>query len=280
MPAPIPPGYTRGQIMFIGNLIATDAAATILQSFWTEAGAYGARILIVDVAGDASSRLAHDLFRQWEAAAVSCLAIGSRAAALDPAHVEAVEDATAILIAATDALHLTRRLGGTLLAQAIRRANARNKIVGGIGSAAGALCQHILVAADGNALGTGDLIHFAPGLGLINRTAVLPAQANTAEKAIRSQLLAAVQSNPFLVGVGLETDSAVIVYQDSTLNAYGRAFILDGAEITDDALLEAGAAPTLHRLSTGYGYNLDQHALRPPAATDIPSAESHVTSAF
>lgn len=279
MPAPIPPGHTRGQIMFIGNLVTAEAAATLLQSFWTEAGAYGARILVVNVAEDTHSDLAHTLFRQWEAAGVARINIATRAAGLDPAHLERVEDATAILITAPGALHLTRRLGGTALAQAIRRANARNKIVGGIGPAASALCQHMLVEPDGQA-GANHPVHFAPGLGLINRTAVITTHAQTAETAIRSQLLAAVQCNPFLVGVGLTPDSALIVYQDSTVHTHGRAYILDGAEITDDTFLAPDAAPTMHRLSTGYAYNLDRHVLLPPAETDIPSAENHITSAF
>ena len=283
MPAPIPPGYTRGQIMFIGHLNDADTARHLLQSFWTEAGAFGARILVVDVAGDEHGQLAENLFRDWEANEVTKLEITDRRAALDKTHVQTVESATAILLCAQHGLETTRRIGGTPLAQAIRRANARNKIVGGVGQAASALCQHMLLAGDAEAQHRTWPHSLRAGLGADQpHGRDIGAAALLARTRPTTQLLAAVQCNPFLIGVGLAVDTAVIVYQDATLDVRGsgRVTILDGADAVDDNDIGAPTSPLVHSLAEGYGYNLDAHTVRFPTQTDIPSAENHVTSAF
>jgi hypothetical protein len=53
MPAPVPSGYTRGALLFIPACQDEKGEGHLLQYFWEEAGAYGARIVIV--AGDAGS---------------------------------------------------------------------------------------------------------------------------------------------------------------------------------------------------------------------------------
>ena len=87
-------------------------------------------------------------FTAAEADTVEILDIPNRRAAAEPALLSQVENATGILITDGNPLRFTSLLGGTPLAQAIRRANARGRVVGGIGRGGAVLCQHMIAFDD------------------------------------------------------------------------------------------------------------------------------------
>jgi len=100
VPAPVPPGFTRGPILFMGPLLDAHVTDRLLQSFWDEAGSYGARIVIVPSAA-IDTAAAADMqawFTAAEADTVAILEIPNRRAAADPALLSQVENATGILI--------------------------------------------------------------------------------------------------------------------------------------------------------------------------------------
>jgi cyanophycinase len=142
----VPPGFTRGPILFFGPLADPVHTDKLLQSFWDEAGSYGARILLVPTAS--SDPQAIERLRQWfvaaEADSVEVLPVRERRDALDARLVEQVDNATGILLVDGNPLRFTSILGGTPVAQAIRRASARGRVVGGIGRAGAVLCQHMI----------------------------------------------------------------------------------------------------------------------------------------
>jgi cyanophycinase len=212
--------------------------------------------------------------------------MGSRRAALDPELPMRVENATGILMLGQDPLHLAATLGGTPLAQAIRRANARSKTVAGVASAAPFLCQHMLIPAPTPAP-LRRLATFAPGLGLVNRIALEATTARTPlSEAAVLRLHAAVAINPFLTGLGLEPDTAAVLYPDNTLQIYGanHATVVDGSAILnaelDAVLATPDAIEGVHRyyLAAGETYNLDDRSLHRPDPED--SQGSRITSAF
>ena len=127
MPAPVPPGYTHGPILFFGPLNDKRHSDALLQSFWDEAGSYGARILIVPTA--ASETGAVDELRGWfanaEVDSLEVLPVRQRVDAHDAQLATLIDNATGILLSDGNPLRFTSILGGTPVAQAIRRANAR-----------------------------------------------------------------------------------------------------------------------------------------------------------
>jgi cyanophycinase len=286
MPAPVPPGFTRGPILFMGSLTAAQPFAQMMQSFWDEAGGYGARILIVPTAAPDAAPV--ERYRRWLADAevewVEVLPITNRRAAHDPALIERVESATGILITDGSPLRFVGMLGGTPVAQAIRRANARGRVVAGIGQGGVVLSQHMIVAAERpvNDAPTPALIRFAPGLGIVNRIAVdsnNEAGANLHTHLPR--LLTAVAYNPFLIGVALEPDTGVALYANSTLEVFGAgsALLVDGARIEECDLYATPADQPFHVtgvethiLTHGCTYNLDAHTAQRPSESEIPRA--------
>jgi cyanophycinase len=283
VPAPVPPGFTRGPIMFIGHTQATPAETSLFQRLWNEAGGYGARILLVPTASDqAAVDRFTQLFKAWEVDALDVLPVRTRSDAQQTAQLELIDHATAILILDGQPLTLARTLGGTPVAQAIRRANARNKVVCGVGYGANILCQHMLLFEHQQP------VQFAPGLGLINRMAIAVQTEKQMPALISaSRLLAAIGYNPFLIGVSLDIDTGVVVYPDTTLEVFGAQTVLvvDGANMlypdlpdlpADAQLSELGVQ--VHRLEVGATFNFDQRTVLPPLQSDIPATAVPVQS--
>ncbi|MEZ4733549.1 MAG: hypothetical protein R3E79_41160 [Caldilineaceae bacterium] len=305
MPAPVPPGHTRGAIVVIGPNSTSIAETTnglsqqrgqqqLWQRFWSEAGGYGARIVICGTPGtEAESSAYHTLLMTMEAASVQQIQLATRGAALEADHSRAIEGATGILLLAPTPFHLAALLGGTPLATTIRRANARGKTVAGAGDSAAFLCQHMITANHTDERPKPrllrDLIHFAPGLGLVNRllfTVASAAKPTTQHHLVA--LLTAVAHNPFLIGVAIEANTGIVIYPDTTVEVFGanNVLLVDGHLIsyTDiheakrDQLLSVHGVQ-LHLLKQGQTYNFDTHTVHPQSDTDIPveGAPEHVT---
>ncbi|MBK8048427.1 MAG: cyanophycinase [Anaerolineales bacterium] len=266
-----------------------------MQSFWDEAGSYGARILIVSTV---QNRPATDQLREWFGAAevdsLEVISIHERRDAMEPRLAEIIENATGIIVTDASPLRFTSLLGGTPVAQAIRRANARGRAVCGIGRGGAVLCQH-MIAYDHRSEMPGPFLHrsliqFAPGLVIINRVAFdCDEEPGSHFRTHLSRLLTAVAYNPFLVGIALDPDTGAVVYPNSTLEVFGAgsALIVDGWQITHTDLHEhqeehpmSVLGAQLHLLSQGYTYNLDTHTPHRPPDTEIPRAGYEAYTSF
>jgi cyanophycinase len=225
----------------------------------------------------------------WECDQLAEIVALDRVAARNPAHVAPVEQATGILLLGDDPLRWAAILGGTPLAQTIRRANARSKLVAGIGAAGAFLCQHIVTPAL-NPTTLPELVTFGPGLGLVNRLVIETAPTvQSYDTHSPTRLLVAVAANPFLIGVALAPESAAILYPDNTLQASGpnTVTIVDGqsVEAADFAVIstvppsQPMAGALYYRLRVGDGFNLDDRSFRPAGEVDLPPT-GPVTSVF
>lgn len=288
MPAPVLSGYTRGALLFIPTCADEKSESHLLQYFWEEAGGYGARIALIAGDGDsltAASRC-HALFAGWETDSVEILSITSREEALRPDNLERVTGATGILLLGENPVRMATFLGGTPLAQAIRRANAHGKVAAGYGRGAALLCEH-MIAHDARAADDAhhpflhrNLIQFAPGLGLTNRLVLdtIPAELGDGWNRL-SRLLHAVSYNPFLVGLSLEVDTGAAIYQDNTLEIFGlhSALVVDGAGVTYTDIADFRNPKPLsllgvkvHALAANFTYHLQERTAHPPQQSDIP----------
>jgi cyanophycinase len=193
---------------------------------------------------------------------------------------------------------LTSILGGTPVAQAIRRANARGRVVAGIGRAGAVLCQHMIafdhrqsrLQAMPDVFLHRSLIQFAPGLGIINRLALdCNDEVGSNFRTDLSRLLTAVAYNPFLIGLALDPDTGAAIYANSTLEIFGAgsAMLVDGWQMTHTDLYEhADDAPLsvtgvqMHMLARGYTYNLETHTANRPPDTEIPKEGYEAFTSF
>ncbi len=130
---PAPPS-TRGVLMAIGGAEDKMKARRILNAFLTRAGGDQARIAVIPAASTQPGRvgeLYHALFRDLGAADVEVLQIDARSEAQDAGRVAVLDQATAIFLTGGNQLRLTTLLGGTAIAQTIRRRNNEGILVAG-----------------------------------------------------------------------------------------------------------------------------------------------------
>ncbi len=233
-PSPVPTGYVRGPVFYDGGADYSVYNEAARQAFWNLAGGYGARIVVLTAnagASDADYGYAA-AFQALEAARVQLIAVGDRAGGRDPAILQAVEHSTAVFLSGGHPLRWSTCIGGTLLATAIRRANACGKAVGAVGGSAAFLGNHMLVYRQGLAYPC-----MAPGLGLSNRILV----AGHYEPEQHGQLLAmAIASNPYVLGIGLPDQAACIWRADNLLEVVGLAqvTVIDGSALISTNVLE------------------------------------------
>lgn len=299
MPAPVPPGHTRGTIVVLGATTSSTQSGAepqnqLLQRFWTEAGGYGSRIVICGTAGTVEqSNHYTTLLTAMEAETIEQIQVTDRSATGEPRYHSAIERATGILLVAPTPFHIAALLGGTPLATAVRRANARGKTVAGAGASAAILCQHMITTNHTDharqSLLQRDLIQFAPGLGMVNRLllTIEPLTQPSTHQHLAA-LLTAVATNPFLVGVDIQPDTGIVIYPDTTIEVFGanNVLIVDGNLIsyTDTHSAKQNTPISvhgvqLHVLKHGQTYNFDTHQAHPQPASDIPEegAPDHVT---
>jgi len=295
MPAPVPPGFTRGPIILMGPLTENVAFERMMQSFWDEAGSYGARILIAPTAAPEDKQI--ERYRRWllnaEVESVEVLSVANRRAAADPAMAALVDAATGILITDGNPLRFVGMLGGTPVAQAIRRANARGRVVCGVGQGGVVLSQHMIIPGTQPptpGVLTPSLIRFAPGLGVVNRVAFdCDEESGSNLHTHLPRLLTAVAYNPFLIGVALDPNTGAVLYANSTLEVFGSgaAMIVDGWQVESTTLYTAAPdAPCqvtgveVHTLLHGYTYNLDTHQVKSPPESEMPQTGYEKFSSF
>ena len=239
-----------------------------------------------DIESVTTAERCRTLFAEWETDSVEILSVTSRVEALHPNHLERISGATGILLLGENPVRMATFLGGTPLAQAIRRANARGKVTAGYGRGAALLCEH-LIAHDARAEDDTHhpflhrhLIQFAPGLGLTNRLVLdtIPADLGDGWNRL-SRLLHAVAYNPFLVGLSMEVDTGAAIYQDNTLEIFGRhsALVVDGAGVTYTDIADfrnpnplSLLGMKIHALAANFTYHLQERTAHPPQVSDIP----------
>lgn len=272
MPAPVPAGFTRGPLIATGGREAIDDNSRILQYTWQLAGSFGARIAIIPTAsrdfGEAEAVRA--LFARWGVDWADLLPVRTRADAQNTATLAAVQHATAFFFTNGNPLRLSTVLGGTPLAQAIRRGHARGKIAAGSGAAAAFLAEHMIVHAQEGPTPVRGSVRFAPGLGLSNRLLVV---ADYSDDHWYGPLSIAVTANPFLLGVGVHANAAIVLHPGNLLEAVGAepATLADGRQITRTDLYDVGFGQAVYieglRVTTlpqEFWYNIDHRRVRAP----------------
>jgi len=201
--------------------------------------------------------------------------IETRADAADPANVEVVRRATGIFFTGGAQGRIVSLIGGTPLAQAIRRAHGSGVVVAGTSAGASAVCQHMIAQGRAGYAPRRGSVTMAPGLGLTKRLVI---DQHFAQRHRMGRLFAAVALNPFLIGVGIDEDTAIVLLPTGKMNVIGRGTVtvIDGSQLVHTDIHEtAGVAPAavvglrVHVLVAGLGFDVHE---REPIVKPAPKA--------
>lgn len=264
-PSPIIDGQRRGYVIPIGGAEEKINNPDILQKFVTLCGGENANIVIIPTASqleDTGERY-ENLFKELGAGYTYSLPIAKRVDAKDEDLLQHLESATGIFITGGNQLRLSTILGGTAVAKAIRQLNAKGTHVAGTSAGAAIISQHMIIGGSTGIVPTEDGVNMAPGLGLNNQL-VIDQHFNQRNRL--SRLLSAVSYNPFLIGIGLDEDTAAFINEDNVFEVVGSGSItvIDPSDCDHSSMAEAGRGDAvtivnvkLHILSAGSHFDIN-----------------------
>lgn len=211
-----------------------------------------------------------DVFGQMGARDVQHVNVRERADARKPEFLEMVRQAGVVFMSGGDQLRLTTVLGGSPLLTEIRA----NRVSGGLlaGTSAGAAAMSVTMIYDGSAvdaLRRGG-VKMTAGLGFVDGVVI---DSHFLARGRFTRLMEVCTTNPEFLGIGLDEDAAVVVHNDSTLEAVGSGHVVvtdcAGAGFSDVTTVNYGepiavSDVKMHALTEGYGYDIrTRRFLRP-----------------
>ncbi len=262
----------RGFIIPIGGGEDRVKERHIHRRFVELSGRTSAEIVVIPTASE-MEMTGHEyrrIFRDLGAAQVEILPITRRADCDNPSYLALLDRATGIFLTGGNQLRLSTILGGTAIAQSIRRRNAAGAHVAGTSAGASIMSEHMIAGGDSDTSPVEGAVSLAPGLGLTN--AVIIDQHFTQRNRL-GRLLSASSYNPFLTGLGIDEDTAAFIGPDGVLEVVGSGTVtvVDASELTHSSMWEArpGQALTLlglkvHVMGEGCRYDLNGRQAFPP----------------
>jgi cyanophycinase len=259
--------------MIIGGAEDKLRDRVILSRFVSMAGGADSHIAVISTAsslGDAATDLYRELFTQMGAGSVSGLRPVTREEANEESVGGIIDQATGVFLTGGNQLRLASVVGGTRLGAALLAAHQRGVVVGGTSAGASAVSTHMVAFGASGASPKHRMAQISAGLGLLRGVVV---DQHFEQRTRLGRLLAVVAQSPSLIGLGLDEDTAAILYPDDTMEVVGKGSVtvVDGSQVVTDAYQTKGHRPMmvsgviLHSIPSGYWFDLQARRLLPKA---------------
>jgi cyanophycinase len=262
-------GPATGHLMIVGGNENRKSEMAILERFAALAGGPDATIFVLT----AASNVHDDMWDVYEKAFtklgirhVATSNIETREDAADEEITARVFEADGIFMTGGDQKKLMALIGGTRIDHAMHRAlRERGICIGGTSAGASAMSEHMLFDGSKDLLPQKGSVHLGAGLGLVRRVII---DQHFSERQRLGRLLSAVAQNPYLLGAGIDENTALIVRPGHGVEVIGDGAVtlIDGremrsnfAEVKHRETLEL-ADVRLHLLPSGVSYDLDAFA--------------------
>lgn len=254
-----------GNLLIIGGAEDKKKECLILKKFIELAGGTKAVLAVLTTATqepEAVGREYRKIFNRLGAGEVRVLDIATRDRADDPESSSIIEGATGIFFTGGDQLRITSTIGGTRVNQALSDAYRSGVVIAGTSAGASVMSGTMIVGGSGDVAPKMNTLNMAPGMGLLEEVVI---DQHFAQRGRLGRLLAAVAHNPYILGIGIDEDTAVIVNPEARLEVIGSqtVTIIDGRKVshTNVSELETGQplallGVNLHVIPTGYGFDL------------------------
>lgn len=262
------PAVRRGVLMPIGGAEDKLDDKIILSTFMQLAGGSNARIVIVPTASsiETAGLRYKAIFLSMGVESAEVVYIGSREDANREDLVEQVNQATGIFLTGGNQMRLSAMIGGTRFEQLVRDANERGVIVAGTSAGASILSAHMVALGASGGTPKLRMAQMVAGFGLISNVII---DQHFRQRDRIGRLLSLVASNPGLLGVGIDEDTAAIIDDEGVIEVIGRhsLTIVDGSEIFSDIFqVKAYGEITvsnarLHLLTPGRRYDMKSRSL-------------------
>jgi cyanophycinase len=253
----------RGPIMPIGGAEDKLDDKIILSTFVQLAGGKHARIAIVPTASsiEFAGERYKAIFLGMGATSAEIVYIADREDANGGAPVELLQDATGIFLTGGNQMRLSAILGGTKAADLIRSRNLQGAVVAGTSAGASILSSYMVAFGASGETPKQRMAQIVAGFSLVPDMII---DQHFRQRDRIGRLLVLVATNPGLLGVGIDEDTAALMGQNSVLEVIGRGSvtIVDGTHLYSDVHQVKGhggvtvSGAILHVLTAGRRFDL------------------------
>ncbi|MFP5285689.1 MAG: cyanophycinase [Thermoanaerobaculia bacterium] len=272
----------RGKLFIIGGGEDKDGRTKILERVAREVGSGK---LVVSTVGtgepEETWKEYREVFKKLGVKRIEHLNVRNREEALAEKTAKILDGATVVFFTGGDQLKITSQLGDSIAYRKINELFEEGGTVAGTSAGASVMSETMLVGGNGDQSHQIDqMIQMAPGFGLIKGVVI---DQHFAERGRLGRLLGAVAQNPAHLGVGIDENTAVILYGQDEFEVLGEGavYVLDGRHTSYSNLTEdEQKAKTLsvfdvklHVLSEGNRFDLQD---RRPSVPPKPEEEAEV----
>jgi len=255
---------TDGTVIIIGGAEDKVRDRVILNRFVALAGGRDATIVVISTAsslGTEAGERYRQIFTDLGVQTVRPLHASTRPQANDESAALALRDATGVFLTGGNQLKLASTIGGTRLADAMLERFRHGAVMAGTSAGASAMSSHMIAFGASGATPKHRMAQIAAGLGMLPGVIV---DQHFQQRNRLGRLLSLIASNPSLLGLGVDEDTAGVVDPDGIMEVIGRGSvtIIDGASAETDAWEVKGHRPVmisgviLHALPSGYKFDL------------------------
>ncbi len=253
-----------GTLFAIGGAEARLRRRRVLEAFVAAAGGSSAQIAVVSSASSLGAEVVEvykGVFLSLGARQVISLRPESRAQAHNPGLVQPLGQVSAVFLTGGNQLKLSSFITGTPFGNAIREANQRGTVVGGTSAGASVLAEHMIAFGAGGATPKQRMSQLSAGLGLLSGVVI---DQHFEQRNRYGRLLSLVAQSPSLLGLGIDEDTAAVIYDGSRLEVIGRGSVtvVDGQNLVSNAFVAKRTTPllvsgaVLHVLPAGSQFDL------------------------
>jgi len=255
----------RGKLIIIGGAEDKQGESSILRQVVEAAGGSSSGLIILTTATEEPEAAGSEykkIFEKFGANKIDILNINTRKDASITEHVEKIKSCTGVFFTGGDQLRITSILGGTKVHEALKEAYSKGIVITGTSAGASVMSNTMIVDGNSNDPARKCTLKMAPGLGFLEETIV---DQHFAQRGRIGRLLCGVAENPYMLGIGIDEDTAIRVHPNAQFEVLGTnsVTVIDGktikssnvSELKPDEIL-AISNVTLHVIPVGYGFDM------------------------
>ena len=229
----------RGWVIAIGGGENKQKNAEILERFHKICGGDEARIMVIPTASALkdTGNIYVELFEAMGGRAHST-PLNQREDCFSDDVRASLEKTTGIFITGGNQLRLSTIIGGTPVAQSIRRLNAGGIPVAGTSAGAAIISEHMIAGGRSRTTPREHGATMAPGLGLTNKVII---DQHFRQRNRIGRLLTALSYNPFVSGLGIDENTAAFIDPDGVLEVVGSGAVtvVDPSDLSHSSMHDA-----------------------------------------
>lgn len=261
-------GHNRkGKLVIIGGAEDKYGDSRILEEVVDIVGGEDSRLGIITTATEHPQEVGEeyrDVFYRLGVKDVDVIDISNRDEANMEENADRLRKATGFFFTGGDQLRITSILGGTLAYEALYDSFMDGTPVVGTSAGASVMSSTMIVEGNSNDAARKCTLKMAPGLNLMDGVII---DQHFDQRGRLGRLLCGVAENPGTLGIGIDEDTAIVVYPDDRFEVIGTnaVTVVDGKTIKSSNVSESQpneilsiANASLHVLSRGYGFDFRQ----------------------